>query len=772
MVPPWQTPYRASIFRLVSDTAERLADALQGRYTVERELGQGGMAIVFLAHDLRHDRDVALKILRPELASDIGPDRFLREIKLAARLTHPHILALYDSGEAGDFLFYVMPFVDGESLRDRLDRERQLPVEDVVEITRQVGAALDYAHSREVVHRDIKPENILLHGGVAMVADFGIGKALSGAADTRTLTVTGTAVGTPAYMSPEQATGETEIDGRSDTYSLACVVFEMLGGEPPFTGSTVQAVITKRIVDLAPHVRALRNVPEPMDEAICKALARETVDRFRTTMMFVEALAAAAQSGLYVSPVPEQRTEPPTDAKSIAVVPFVNLSADPENEYFSDGMTEEIINAIAKVEGLQVASSTSSFALKGKEFDIPEIGRKLRVGSVLEGSVRKAGSRIRVAAQLINVDNGYHLWSETYDRELEDVFAIQDEISHAIVDVLKVRLKGKEERTPLVVQATENLEAYTLYLKGRFFHNRFTESDLKRSLDLYRQALAEDPAYARAYAGIADSWVGMADDWLSPNDAYPRAKEAAQKALELDSTLAEAFTAVGEVLGWYEWDFEGAVQKLKRAIELNPNYAQAYFVLGSVLPCLGRIDDAIPEVRRALELDPLHWEVGYWLARFLLYQGDYDGAIDQSRTMLEIHPQLYRAYLIIGHAHLQKGDPEAALEQYRRAQALEGSVPSYDAFIARGLAITGKGEKARRILAGLVERATERYIRPEVLAVGYAAVGEKDEAFAQLEKALEARSAGLVYLVVDPMYDPLREDPRFHELVEKVGLKV
>ena len=572
-------------------------------------------------------------------------------------------------------------------------------------------------------------------------------------------------------MSPEQASGETEVDGRSDIYSLACVVYEMLGGEPPFTGPTVQAVITKRLVDTAPHVRALRDVPEPMDEAICKALARERVDRFSTAAMFAEALAAGAQSAVHISPVPEARTEPVTDAKSIAVVPFVNLSADPENEYFSDGMTEEIINAIAKVEGLQVASRTSTFALKGKELEISEIGRKLRVGSLLEGSVRKAGNRIRIAAQLINVANGYHLWSETYDRELEDVFAIQDEISHAIVDVLKLRLKGKEERTPLVVPATENLEAYTLYLKGRFFYNRFKEPDLKRSLDLYRQALAEDPGYARAYAAIADSWVDMADDWLSPDDAYPRAKEAAEKALELDASLPEPFTSLGKVLGWYEWDFEGAVQELERAIVLNPNYAEAHFTLGSVLPCLGRLDQAIPEIRRALELDPLSWSVSYWLARFLLYQGDYDGSIEQCRKTLEMHPQLHRAYFTKGHAHLQKGDPEAALEEYRRAQAVEGSVPSYDAFIARGLAITGEHEKARRILAGLVERATERYIRPEVLAVGYAAVGEKDEAFVQLEKALEAHSAGLVYLVVDPMYDPLRDDPRFRELVEKVGLK-
>ncbi len=749
---------------------DSLAAVLSDRYRIERELGQGGMAIVFLVHDLRHDRPVALKILRPELASEIGPDRFLREIRLAARLTHPHILPLHDSGKAGDFLFYVMPYVDGESLRDRMNREGKLPLGDSVEIARQVASALDHAHRQGVIHRDIKPENILLQSGVAMVADFGIGKALSEAADEQTLTRTGTAIGTPAYMSPEQAMGEANLDGRSDVYSLACVVFEMLGGEPPFTGSSFQAMISRRLMDTPPHVRALRNVPPAMDEAICRGLAREAVDRFPTAAAFANALVEAAQASVHTSPVPEQRAPAPGDARSMAVLPFVNLSADPENEYFSDGMTEEIINAIAKVEGLQVASRTSSFALKGKEMDIAEAGRKLHAGSVLEGSVRKAGNRIRIAVQLINVADGYHIWSETYDRQLEDVFAVQDEISRAIVGALKVRLTGDRQKAPLVVPATENLEAYTLYLRGRFFYNHFTESDLKRSLDLYRQALAEDPGYARAYAGIADSWIGMADDWLSPDEAYTRAKEAAERALALDDALPEAYTALGKVLGWYEWDFAGAVVKLERAIKQNPNYAEAHFVLGSVLPCIGRLEDATPEIRRAVELDPLHWEVGYWVARFLVYQGEHQKAIEYARSMLEIHPTLYRAYLIMGHAHYELGDYAAALEEYRRAQGLEGSVPSYDAFVARALAKTGEEEKARRILAGLVERSRERYIRPEVLAVGYAAVGELDEAFAHLDQALAARSAGLIYLVVDPIYAPLKGDPRFKELVQKVGL--
>jgi serine/threonine protein kinase/tetratricopeptide (TPR) repeat protein len=748
------------------DTLEqRLEKGLAGRYTVQRELGQGGMAIVYLARDLRHDRGVALKVLRPEISAEIGAERFLREIKLAAGLTHPHILPVYDSGEAEGLLFYVMPNMEGRSVRERLDRERQLPLEEALRTAREVASALDYAHRHQVVHRDIKPENILLHEGAAMVADFGIGKALSGGGS---LTQTGMAVGTPTYMSPEQAGGESEIDGRSDLYSLGCVLYEMLAGEPPFTGPTVQAVITKRFVTPVPSVRATRDVPETVDRAIARATARTPADRFATAADFAAALAPPRESGATTHRTPTGTQKGAPAQKSIAVLPLTNMSADPENEYFSDGMTEEIINVLSKVPGLQVASRTSCFAFKGKEVDIRQAGEKLGVASLLEGSVRKVGNRIRITAQLVNVENGYHLWSETYDRQLEDVFAIQDEISRAIADALKLRLASD---TAQLVAPTKNLDAYNLYLKGRFFFYRFTEQGLRKSLDLFDHVLLQEPGYARAYAGIADCWCELADDWVAPDDAYPRAKAAATRALQHDAELAEAMTSLGKVLCWYEWDFPGAEQQLRRAVELNPNYTEAHWTLGSALPAVGALAEGIAEMRKAITLDPLHPHHSRWLGRFLLYAGDYPAAVAQSHKTLELHDDYFHAYLDIGAAQLAQGRAEEALEAFRKSQALETSVRSYDAYIVRALAPLGRQEEAAEILTRLEEESRQHYVRAEILAMGYAAVGDFDRAFACLDRAFNAKSAGLIYLHLDPGYAPLRGDPRFTDLVRRIGLK-
>jgi serine/threonine protein kinase/tetratricopeptide (TPR) repeat protein len=744
---------------------ERLESGLASRYTLERELGRGGMAIVFLAQDIRHDRKVALKVLRPEISAEIGAERFSREIKLAAGLTHPHILPVYDSGEASGLLFYVMPNMEGRSLRERLERERQLPLDEALRIAREVASALDYAHRHQVVHRDIKPENILLHEGAAMVADFGIGKALSG---DGSITQTGMIVGTPPYMSPEQASGEREIDGRSDLYSLGCVLYEMLSGELPFTGPTAQAIIAKRFVSPIPKVRATRDVPEVVDDVVTRVLSRTPVDRFPTAAHFADALSLIS-GGIGRSP---QRTPGETQKgapapKAIAVLPLANMSADPENEYFSDGMTEEIINALAKVPGMQVASRTSSFAFKGKEVDVRQIGEKLGVTSVLEGSVRKVGNRIRITAQLINVENGYHLWSETYDRQLEDVFAIQDEISRAIVEALKLRLGTDAEH--LVVPA-KSIEAYNLYLKGRFFFNKVTEPGLRKALEFFQLALLQDPAYARAYAGIADVWCNLADDWVAPDDAYPRAKAAAERALQRDPELAEAITSIGKVLCWHEWNFASAEQHLQRAVALSPNYAEAHYVLGTALPLVGRLSEAIEAIRKALVLDPLSAAYNEWLARFLLYTKDYEGAIAEAQKTFELDEGSLRAPLYIGSAYLALGNAETALQWYRRAQGLEKAVRSYDAMIVRALAALGRRDEAEAILSRLAEESRQQYIRGEILAIGYAAIGDVENAFASLERAFQARSAGLIYLHLDPGYEPLRADSRFHELVKRIGL--
>jgi len=742
----------------VTTLQERLAGGLAQRYDIERELGQGGMAVVFLAKDLRHDRRVAVKVLRPDVSAEIGAERFLREIKLAAGLTHPHILPVFDSGEADGLLFYVMPNMEGRSLRERIDHERQLALEEALRITREVAAALDYAHRQGVVHRDIKPENILLHEGSAMVADFGIGKALSA---ERSVTLTGMTVGTPAYMSPEQASGEPDLDGRSDLYSLACVLYEMLTGQPPFTGPTAQAVIVKRLVDPIPTIRPSRDVPAGLEDAVSRALARTPVDRFPTAAEFADALASVTRAaGGPHRTAPDQQKSAAAQ-KSIAVLPLTNMSADPENEYFADGMSEEIINALAKVPGLQVASRSSCFAFKGKQVDIRQVGDKLGVASLLEGSVRKVGNRIRITAQLVNVETGYHLWSETYDRQLEDVFAIQDEISRAIVEALKLRLGSDTDQ--LVVPA-KSLEAYNLYLKARFFYHRFTESSLQKSLDFYQRVLLLEPGYARAYAGMADCWCRL-------DDAYPRAKAAATRALQLDPELAEAIAALGKVLGWYEWDFSGAERELRRAVTLSPNYAEAHWAFGSILPAVGLLGEAIAEIRKALTLDPLDPGYGRWLTRFLLFAGDYSGAIAHGERIIELGEDFFLAYLDIGSAHLAQGQPDRALEWYRQGQALESSVRSYDAFIVRALAALDRREEAEEIMTRLEDESRQHYVRSEILAMGYAALGELDTAFASAERAFQTRSAGLIYLHLDPGFYPLRGDARYGDLVRRIGLK-
>jgi len=742
----------------------RLSESLAGRYSLDRELGEGGMAIVFLARDLRHDREVALKVLRPEVSAEIGAERFLLEIKMAAGLTHPHILPVFDSGEANGLLFYVMPSMEGRSLRERMDKEKQLSLPEALRITREVASALDYAHRHNVVHRDIKPENILLHDGSAMVADFGIGKVLS--ASGRSLTQTGLAIGTPAYMSPEQSAGEFSTDGRSDLYSLGCVLYEMLTGEPPFTGVSAQAIIAKRFVSPIPKVRTTRDVPEAVDVAVSRVLARTPVDRYHTAAEFAEALRSISYDGRTGS----QRTGGEmhrTAPKAIAVLPFKNMSADPENEYFSDGMTEEIINALGKLPGVQVASRTSSFAFKGKEVDVREIGDKLGVTTVLEGSVRKVGNKIRLTAQLINVESGYHLWNETYDRQLEDVFAVQDEISRAIVDALAIRLGTDQGQ---IVAPTKNLEAYTLYLKGRFFFAKLSEPALRRSLDLFQQALLLDPALARAYAGIADAWCNLADDWVAPDDAYPRAKGAAERALQREPELAEAITSIGKVLGWHEWKFVDAEAQLARAVTLAPNYAEAHYVHGTLLPSVGRLSDAIDTIRKALLLDPLSVHYSEWLARFLLYDGDFDAAIAQGERTMDMDEICHRAQHYIASAYLAKGDPERALSWYRRAQSLERAPRAWDALIVRALAALGQADEGEAILSRLEDESQRQYFRGEIVAIGYAALGNLDRAFAWLERAYQARSAGLLYLKLDPGYGPLRSDRRFGDLVKRIGV--
>ena len=653
---------------------EGLQGALAGRYRFEREVGRGGMATVYLAEDLKHRRPVAVKVLHSHLAANVGSERFLREIEIAASLTHPHILTLIDSGSADGLLYYVMPFVEGESLRGRLTREGRLPVGEAVELTCKVAGALAFAHARGVVHRDVKPENVMLHQGEAMVTDFGIAKALSG--DSESLTQTGTSLGTPAYMSPEQAAGEHEIDGRSDIYSLGCMLYEMLAGEPPFTGPTVQAIIVRRFTEPVRPVRNLRpEVPEEVDRALLRALARAPGERFAAAAQFAQALSAA---GTRTPPggAPTVVTASHRAARSIAVLPFADMSPSKDQDYFCEGIAEEIINALTKIDALRVASRSSAFAFKGKNQDIRQVGELLNVGTVMEGSVRKAGNRIRITAQLINITDGYHLWSERYDRDLEDVFAVQDEIADNIVKALRVVLTEDEKRA-IEQPRTENIEAYEFYLRGRQFFYQFREKGLQFARRMFSRAIEIDPGYARAYAGIADCSSQLYKYWDASAANLEQAESTSRKALELAPDLAEAHAARGFALT-LGGSHEEANREFETAIRLDPKLYEGYLYYANGRFAEGKLAEAAKLFEQASAVRTEDYQAPALaglcyagLGRETEGRAAFEKATRAATRHIELNPDDPRAHYLGAIAWCRLGQVEKGLGWGDRALALD-----------------------------------------------------------------------------------------------------
>jgi serine/threonine-protein kinase len=746
----------------VPDIADRLRAAIADRYLIEEEIGRGGAATVYLAEDLKHSRKVAIKVLRP--VQGYEPQRFLREIRIAARLTHPQILPLHDSGECDGLLYFVMPYVGCESLRNRLSREGPLPIDVALRITRTVANALGYAHRHNVIHRDIKPENILLHEGEPVVGDFGVATAISAAGgDNPYITDRGFAVGTPAYMSPEQASAETGLDGRTDQYSLACVLYEMLVGEPPFAGSGPRATMARHAVETPVLLRARRpGVPMSVERALMKALAKEPGQRFGSMAEFAEALVAPTAE--IVPAIPRGET------RAIAVLPFVNASADPENDYFSDGMTDELITALTKVEGLQVASRTSVFAVKGVREDVRSLGARLNVSAVLEGSVRRAGNRLRISVQLTEVTNGRALWSERYDRELADVFAIQDEIARTIVSTLRTTFLG-ELGDPTPVRYTGNVKAYQLYLKGRYWWNRRTQAAIVEGIKYFEEAIAEDAGYALAYTGLADSYALQVDYRGAPVvEGMERAKVFARKALELDESLAEAHTSLGWVTFIYDWDWDAADRELRRAIELNPRYSVARQWRSWLLIALGDTETAMVEGRRAAELDPASVSIRRSLGWLHYYAREYDAALEQLRRALAMNPTAEENHRLLGMAYMQKGMYDEAAAAFREAIASSESPALATAGLGQAAALRGRTREARTVLDELYAAGREHYISPVAYVMLHASLGDVDASFEWLERAYADRRGWLAYLRVEPMLDPLRSDARFMRLLERMRL--
>jgi len=724
------------------------------------------MARVYRAEDLKHGRPVAIKVLHPRLA--IGGDeaeRFLREIRIAARLTHPQILPLHDSGERDGVLYYVMPLVSGESLRDRLQREGRLPVEQALRIARDVASALDYAHRHNILHRDIKPENILLHEGEAIVADFGVARAIS-EVGTELRTEPGLAVGTPAYMSPEQASGDRELDGSSDQYSLACVLYEMLCGQPPYAGTAPRATMARHAMEPVPLAHLLRpDVPAALERALTRALAKDPADRFPTVLEFAHALVTPLSGLPYAAP--------PTDRqrmRSIAVLPFVNSSPDPENEYFSDGMTDELINALANVPGLQVASRTSVFALKGKREDVRTIGGLLNVSSVLEGTVRKAGRRLRITVQLSGTTDGRLLWSGRFDREIEDVFAIQDEIAQTIVRTLRADLLP-EVGDPTPRRYTANVRAYNLYLRGRYCWNKRTPEGITEAIGWFQQAIGEDPGYALAYTGLADAYALHVDYRAAPvTEGMRRAKEEARKALALDESLAEAHTSLGWVTFIYDWDWRAAGAEFRRAIELNPRYATARQWHSWLLMAMGRTDEAMAEGRLAVELDPASVSIRRTTGWLHYYARRPEDGIAYLRRALAMNPEAFESYLILGLSLTLAGRYDEAVDALHEVLSLSPDDTHALATLGRVAVLQGRRDEAERFLARMHELARHRYVSPTDFGKLYIGLGDRDKAFESMERAWEERRGWLVYLRVDPLFDSIRDDPRFLSMLRRMNL--
>ena len=748
---------------------DNVTSILQDRYAIKREIGHGGMAVVYLARDLKHDRDVALKVLFPHLAAALGADRFLREIRVAARLHHPHLLPLYDSGEVGNSLYYVVPYIEGGSLRDRLKRESPLPLATALQITREVADGLDYAHRHNVVHRDIKPENILIDEGHAVIADFGVARAISEASDTQ-ITETGLLVGTPAYMSPEQAMGEP-VDGRSDIYALGCVLFELLTGAPPFTGHAPLAVIAQRVNGTAPRLsdRGVL-VPQQLEDALCRALAREVEDRWQTGADFCRLLTLNTGEN-----TPELGT--PTAVRQaarpagLAVLPFVNLSSDPENEYFSDGMTEELINALTKIAGLRVTARTSAFAFKGKDINVREIGQRLNVASVLEGSVRRAGNRLRITAQLVNVADGYYVWSEIYDRGIADVFAVQDELSQAITASLKVRLVNADMQ---LEPPTENFDAYTLYLKGLHALNRRSVEGYRESIGLFNAALVKDPKYALPHAGVAHAYAMLGFDWyggLSSREAMPLARSSAMRALELDGGLAEAHTALAMIQMLFEWDWAGAEASFRRALESNPGLAAAHHWFSHFLSTQNRHSESLREILKARELDPLSIIINQNVGRSYHLAQRYEEAIEQFYRTLELEPRFFTTHVMLAQSLDQLSRLEEALTVLHSAQAIAGKRPPILAQLAYVYGRMGRMKEAGELAGELTNMSGREHVPLYYLALAQSAAGQEATALNLLEAAFEQRSTVLPWMGCDVFWDrSLRQHPRFIRLLERLDL--
>jgi eukaryotic-like serine/threonine-protein kinase len=787
--------------------AELLIDQTIGHYKISELISTGGMGEVYLATDVTAGRKAALKLLPICFTGDAARlKRFQQEAHAVVGLNHPNILTVYEIGEDHSIHYIASELIEGETLRQRLMRGA-MQLSEAVDVAIQVVSALAAAHQAGIVHRDIKPENIMLRpDGYVKVLDFGIAKlaeqevpATIPTDEALSLVETnlGSILGTAHYMSPEQAYG-APVDKSTDIWSLGVVVYEMVTGHVPFTGDTPREVMSSILEkEPPPLTRYLAHAPTELQQIISKALRKDREERYHSARELVEALKGlrhkleveaelqpstatpswlhwirsptALVLGLLVAAmavaVPfywhRNLTTSSPPEKSIAVLPFLDLSETKDQEYFCDGMSEEIIDALAKVEGLRVVARASSFSFKGTTAAVSEIGKKLNAEDVLEGSLRREGNRVRITAELINARSGFRIWSDTYERELQGVFALQDDITRAIVDALKIKLA-----ISLPSREQRNIEVYDLYLQGLYFSNKGTEKDLRRALSFFQRAVEKDPTFSRAWTGIAKIWYFLADVYLKPLEAYPLSREAAMKAIELDERDAEAHCYLSEAKRVLDWDLAGADAELTRALQLDPNSAPAHLFSGLHPLFRGELKDGLRLIIEAQKLDPVSPITSYVATAAYLANDRVDDAVVEGQRTLQLDPNYFYLDSILAAAYREKGNFDEAIALYTKAQEAT-HLPS------SGLAITytrmGREIEAQNILAQLLQAREKRYISAPLIAAVAVALGDKEGAFRELERAYAEHSGILQWIAFLPEFRALHSDARFPDLVRRIG---